>query len=262
MFKKTLIALALAAPLSAFAALTTFSDVPMGGSKTIAFDQIQISGGNSQVILTDFNGNGVVDAGDTFVENGLVAGFGFTDINGDPINNSGLNQAGGYQLFAVFNPLAGMVTFAAPGFYQVGFGGVSGFTLYYDTDLTAGLQMGTSTVIGQGTNGAGNCVVAQAINGGACVLGFDFDDAAVSKAGVFTSGGIDLGLLNAGVRVDMNVDRILPTFFSPTYAVAGGTQERFLDHNGSASFVVPEPSSLALLALGGLAGLIRRRKAV
>ncbi len=260
MFKKTLVGLALVAPLSAFAAPTTFDNTSLGGSNTFDFTQVQISGGASSVVLTDSNNNGLVDAGDTFVETGFVAGFGFTDSVGNPINNTGLNTTGGYQLFAVFNPLVGAVAFALPGFYQVAFGSASGFTLYYDTDLTAGLQAG-ATVIGQGTNGSGNCVVSSAIAGGACVLDFDFDAAAVSAAGVFTSGGIDLGLLGASIRVDMNVDNIAPNFFSPTYAVAGGTQERLLDHNGSASFQVPEPSSLALLGLGGLMGLVRRRKA-
>ncbi len=261
MFKKTLICLALAAPLSAFAAPTTFSNVTLGGTNTISFEQIQISGGASQVTLTDSNSNGIVDSGDSFVEQGLVAGVAFTDINANPINNSGLNTVGGYQLFAVFNPLVGAVTVAVPGFYQVGFGSASGFKLYYDTDLTAGLQMGTATTIGLGSNGNGTCGVLSAINGGACVLNFDFDAAGASSAGVFTSGGIDLGVLGANIRVDMNVDNIAPSFFSSNYAVSGGTQVRSLDHNGSASFSVPEPSSLALLGLGSLMGLIRRRKA-
>lgn len=262
MFKKTLVGLALVAPLSAFAAPIVFDNSSLGGSNSFAFDQIQISGGNSKVTLSDSNNSGFVDFGDTFVETGLVAGVAFTDAAANVINNSGMNTTGGYQLFAVFNPLVGQVTTAVPGlFYQVAFGAASGFTLYYDTDLTAGLQ--GSTIIGRGTNGSGDCTVAASASGGGgfCVLDFDFDAAAVSAAGVFTSGGIDLGLLGSSIRVDMNVDRIAPGFFSPTYASVGGTQERFLDHNGSASFQVPEPSSLALLGLGGLMGLVRRRKA-
>lgn len=264
MLKKTLIALALTAPLSALAAVTTFSNVPLGGSKTFAFDQIQISGGNSKVVLTDANSDGLLNPGDTFAETGLVAGVGFTDVNSNVLNDTGLNTTGGYQLFAVFNPLVGQVIAGgaiAPGIfsYVVGFSATSGFDLYYDTDLSPGLQ--GSMLIGKGTNGAGTCSVNSISQSGDCVLQFDFDDAGISAPGVFTQSGIDVGALNASIRVDMNVDRITPTFFSPTYDVVGGTQERFLDHNGSASFVVPEPSSLALLALGGLAGLIRRRKA-
>ncbi|MBN8281784.1 PEP-CTERM sorting domain-containing protein [Zoogloea sp.] len=264
MLKKTLVGLALAAPLFAFAAPTTFSNVPLGGAKTFDFEQIQISGGNSAVTLTDANMNGVLDAGDTFVETGLVAGVGFTDSLGNVLIDTGLNSSGGYQLFAVFNPLGGQVIAGgaiAPGIfsYVVGFAGTSGFDLYYDTDLSAGLQ--GSNIIGRGSNGRGTCSVNSISQSGDCVLTFDFDAAAVSAAGVFTQMGVDIGTLDASVRVDMNVDAINPSFFSPTYSVVGGTQNRSLNHNGSASFTVPEPSSLALLGLAGLAGMARRRKA-
>ncbi len=262
MLKKTLVGLALAAPLFAFAAPTTFSNVPLGGTKTFDFEQIQISGGNSAVTLTDANMNGVLDAGDTFVETGLVAGVGFTDSLGNVLIDTGLNSTGGYQLFAVFNPLGGQVIAGgaiAPGIfsYVVGFAGTSGFDLYYDTDLSAGLQ--GSTKIGIGSNGRGTCSVNSISQSGDCILTFDFDT--TLPAGVFTQLGIDIGTLDASVRVDMNVDAINPSFFSPTYSVVGGTQERTLNHNGSASFTVPEPSSLALLGLAGLAGMARRRKA-
>ena len=278
MFKKTVLAALLAAPLSALALPTTFSDVSLGGSNTVTFDQLQISGGGSTIVLTDSNFNGALDIGDTFVETGLIAGVGFTDTLGNPIPNTGLNVTGGYELWAVFDPLVGFVsgaTFGSVGpltvqTFTVNFTMPSRVSIFYDTGIGGGYNAGTSDLIGLATmpTASSFCTVTR-VSGlgapqetGSCVLEFQFDAAGVTAPGVWTRDGVDIGdLSGVNLRVDINVDRFSPAFFSPFYSEIGGTQVVNIDHNGSAQFL-PEPGSLALVGLGlfGAAALRRRKQ--
>ena len=145
--------------------------------------------------------------------------------------------------------------------YTASFVAPSFVTIYYDTNVSDGLTAGSAAIGTASLPTSGStCVVSSipsaGIETGACVLNFVFDAASVTAPGVWTAMGQDLGLLpGVKMRVDMNVDNFTdpfnpsgPGFFSPTFASAGGTQTRLIDHNGSASFV-PVPASLALLGL-------------
>jgi hypothetical protein len=268
MFKKTLLAAALATPLAAFAFPTTFDDTSLGGTHSVTFSQLQISGGGSTITLNDTDNSGTISGGDLFSETGMIAGVGFTNAMGNPIGDTGLNSAGGYELWAVFSPLVGYISNAAvsPGLatYEATFVTPSSVTIYYDTVIGDGFSGGTA--IGTATSPSSNstCTVTAAGTAemGACLLNFAFDELGVSAPGVWTAfGGTDIGdLTNARLRVDLNIDNFAPTFFSPTFDVAGGTQVIDIDHNGSAAFV-PEPGSLALMGLSmlGLFGATRRK---
>jgi len=260
MFKKTLLAAALAAPLSAFAFATTFNDSAVGGNNTVTFGQLQISGGGSSITLTDANLNGLLDGGDTFVETGLIAGVSFTDMASNPIPASSSGLTTEYEIWAVFSPLVGYVSAAAvnPGVlesYAATFVSPSTVTIYYDTTVGGGFNMGTSSVVGVASNPASSvCNVASIFGGavetGSCILNFRFDDGPYTGMWV-GPGGVDVAdLENAWLRVDMNIDDFTPNFFQPTFSAPGGTQTIGINHNGSASFV-PEPGRARLRQDGG-----------
>ena len=247
------------------------------------FDSLQITY-NSETVFSDANNDGFFSAGDTFSSDaGLALGTTFADLNGSHATNlnggffpgeNGFNETDAGQgwtiTFGISN-LTGQVISTGPnptdltlaynsGTINVYFYEYQGILApgadisadlvhLYDLDISGGAPDGDSTNF----NGDISTFGAGSINGVAAGDVFNIQYGGSVKTFAEAS------LLPGGLLFDMSNDTQGGLFTSYSGG-AGSTELVEGQHEGSISYAVPEPTTLAILGLGllGFAGSRRR----
>jgi hypothetical protein len=234
----------------------------------------------SSSVVTDMDASGTITAGDKIVTTGGLAAGGGVQYNAV----TGLNPGGfGGPSDNGFGATWGM-TFS-----------VTGLTGIISSVTSAGvplLQYGPGSVLHLYLIGPGSLVQTNFMNidilGGASdglgtgLFGqVDFTGTSGTWGNLFHSGTYSCGgstgfydiwkNCGAGAALDLSFDflahfdsNVFVTDFSPDGTDSSGRQQFLVtsNHDGSATFSIPEPGSLALVGLGLLgAGMVRRRKA-
>ncbi len=246
-------------------------------------DQILYKG-LTHVSVTDVNHDGKISVGDTFRADGLMY---TTDFNGagGSLDNNGLNQKTGYELTMKFSAGGQFVSTNPDGslaFVHNAAGGDGYLNLYLDNlGDKVGVKANTTNAVGF-TDGANIANFAETVNmpgtGGPFwpVTKNGSDDAhfqLVSQmASVFQKPlgtNLDSELSAVWTRSDFSTSGVKTpivanweAYFGSGSAATNGFNF-FVDENGDARVVTPEPGTIALLGLGlaGLGFYSRRKKA-
>ena len=231
-----------------------------GGTTTGWKDELAVTY-RSDSVVTDTTPDGILSNGDTILSAGgrvvgnldganLVTALTVSEtLTGGPSDNG---YGDNWELAFRFTDLAGTFSSAAGNFvYQ------SGNIDWVLIDATNGVFNEVAlftTSISSSTVLSGNQIFTGTVSnfGTGSVNGVDVGDIFNVAGGSFGSGSA------VSFRIDANTDT---TTIPTTFASNGGTFDIGAQHDGSVTFDVPEPASVAILGLGLLGFAASRRKA-